>query len=210
MSRFGLWRWIVVACAAAAAGGCQGAGDAVGGFGAAGPQEAVVTVTRSLARTDRRGFLECLIGTADEMAASRAFVDFLAASQEFKRAMVAAYGLRGWAEFQDPDGARLETEIHHDPNALAAMRCEVAGDTAVCVLPDDAQRLHLVRRQGRWYVRARDVVHTEDSPAESARLWRRLAEVVRRTKARIGRRGVTAESLDQEMGRAFLHIMGSR
>jgi len=205
-------RWLTAmmmgALLAACAGGACGCGG--GSDGQSTPEGVVRKMTTAVVEMDKEDFVACLTGTPTEMRAANAFMDFLVAGKEFKEAMIEAYGEKAWADFQDPRGARLTTEVTDNRGELHKVKYDVKGDTAVCTFPEGSQRIHLVRKDGRWYVQVRDIITAKGPLEKATEFWEKTAAFIRRSKARIGKPGVTAESLDDEMGRGFMKIMTSR
>ncbi len=197
-------RWMAVAVlmgVTAALVGCGGGGDDE--YPAA-PRDVLARALTAMANLDRKMFVGCLTGTDDERRAAGAMVDFVRAGWEFQEAFVEAYGQQAWESFQDKEGARLKTTVEGDLSKLAQVQCRIDGDVAACSMPGDPQVVHLDRRDGRWYVRARDLVGIQGSPRRAADLWGAFAAAIRRARDRIGQPGVTGEQLDTELGRDLM------
>jgi hypothetical protein len=160
---------------------------------------------------DKSGYMECLTGSKAELTAAEAFMDYLCALKDFKDAVIKAYGERGWRAFEQAGGAKLSLELADNRQQLAKAQWKVSGDSAEGRLPGESQVLHLTRKSGRWHIHAKDILTGGAGDLEKfASTWSRLGGLLREKKRRIGKAGVTAESLDKELGAEMLPILLGR
>ena len=72
--------------------------------------------------------------------------------------------------------------------------------------------MNLSRKNGVWYVNAKDVLTTGGMDLEQfIKVWSGMTNLIRKKQQRIGQPGVTAQSLDMELGNEMMPILtGSR
>jgi hypothetical protein len=186
--------------------GCKGKGGSSSGQST--PRDAAYKLATSMLEFDKGGFMECLTGSQQELRAAEGFMDYLCAAKEFKDAVVEAYGRRGWQVFEAEGGAKLTGTVSDNRDKLDDVQWKVSGETAEGQMPGQAQIVHLTRKEGRWYVHARDIITGgADNLEEFASRWSRMAALLRAKKGRIGQPGVTAEALDKELGAEMMAIL---
>ena len=130
----------------------------------------------------------------------------------FKEKIIAAWGTKGWEQFNDNEHGYLRVAPPRDLDTELARaqnyRIRETGDTAVCKLPGEQDAIHLARHDGRWTVALRE---TMALPAEKVKqdgeFYAAMAQLVRAKMQRIGADGVTPESLDREMGEAIQPLL---
>lgn len=200
---------LLAACLVPGLTGCRGKRAAAGSQST--PAAAVRKWSTCTLEFDKAGFMECLTGSETELRAAEAFVDYLCALKDFKDAVVKAYGKQGWRVFEQEGGAKLSLNLSDNRQQLHKAQWKVSGDTAEGKLPGESKVLHLTRKSGLWYIHAEDILTGSGGDLEKfASTWSRLAALLREKKRRIGQPGVTAESLDKELGADVLPILLGR
>jgi hypothetical protein len=161
---------------------------------------------------DKAKFMGSLTGTEMEMKAASAFIDYMIALRDFKQAVIDKYGTSGWAHFEKQGGAKLSMDMTDNRDKLDSMKVEIEGDKAVCTMPGETKAVNLVRRNGVWYVSVSNIVTTGGASHEKfIETWTKMTELIKSKQRRIGQPGVTAQSLDMELGNEMMPIlMGNR
>lgn len=179
---------------------------------AATPKEAVSKLFDGMLEFDKAKFLGSLAGDTQELKAAEAFIDYMIAVKDFKKSVIDKYGASGWAHFEKEGGAKLSLNMTNNKEMLDSMKVQVEGDKAVCSMPGEAQVMNLSRKNGVWYVNAKDVFTTGGMDLEQfIKVWSGMSNLIRKKQQRIGQPGVTAQSLDMELGNEMLPILtGSR
>jgi hypothetical protein len=154
---------------------------------------------------DKDKFLASVTGSKEAMDYADAFMEFCAAVKEFKDAAIKEWGENGWTPFTLPGGARLSLSLSGKPENIDKLVFKITGDEATATMPGDDKPNRLVRKDGRWYLLAEDLVGKAD-PARTT-LQRKMATVIREKKKRIGQKNVNAFSLDKELGDAMSKAM---
>jgi hypothetical protein len=157
---------------------------------------------------DKAKFMGSLTGTEMEMKAASAFMDYMISVSDFKEAVIDKYGSSGWAHFEKEGGAKLSLDMTDNRDKLDSMKVEIEGDKAVCTMPGEAKAVNLLRKNGVWYVNASNVVTTGGMSHEKfIETWTKMNELIKSKQRRIGQPGVTAQSLDMELGNEMIAIL---
>ncbi|MHC4955700.1 MAG: hypothetical protein ACYTGZ_17755 [Planctomycetota bacterium] len=140
-------------------------------------------------------------GDDSDRAYLRSAFAFFTAARAFKARMLEVYGEDGWAQFNDNADASLTITEPRDPEVYERMDVRVQGDSAVARDPSENRPLHLTRRDGHWFIDLRASMGLPEARLEpETRMFNGFADLYRKKMARIGAAGVTADSLDAEMG----------
>jgi len=179
---------------------------------AATPKDAVSKLFEGMLEFDKSKFTGSLTGTKTELKAASVFMDYMIALRDFKQAVIDKYGTSGWAHFENKGGAKLSLDMTDNRDQLDSMKVEIDGDKAVCTMTGEAKTVNLLRKNGVWYVNVSDVVTTGGVDLEKfIGTWTKMAELIKAKQQRIGQPGVTAQSLDMELGNEMMPIlMGNR
>jgi len=179
---------------------------------AATPKEAVSKFFEGILEYDKGKFMGSVTGTETELKAASVFIDYMIAVRDFKQAVIGKYGTSGWAHFENEGGAKLSLNMTDNRDKLDYLNVEIDGDKAVCTIPGEAKALNLLRKNGVWYMKVSDVVTTGGVGLEKfIGTWTKMAELIKDKQQRIGKTGVTAQSLDMELGNEMMPIlMGNR
>ncbi len=179
---------------------------------AATPKDAMRNFLDGMLEFDKAKFMGSLTGTKTEMNAASAFMDYMIAVRDFKKAVIDKYGTSGWAHFEKQGGAKLSLDMTDNRDKMDSIKVEMEGDKAVCTMPGLAKAVNLLRKNGVWYVNVSDVVTTGGVGLEKfIDTWTKIAELIKSKQRRIGQPGVTAQSLDMELGNEMMPIlMGNR
>ena len=179
---------------------------------AATPKDAMSKFFEGMLEFDKAKFTGSLTGTKTELKAASVFMDYMIALRDFKEAVIDKYGASGWAHFENQGGAKLSLNMTDNRDKLDSMKVEIDGDKAVCTVPGEAKAVNLLRKNGVWYVKVSDVVTTGGVGLEKfIGTWTKMAELIKGKQQRIGQPGVTAQSLDMELGNEMMPIlMGNR
>ncbi|MHC4086345.1 MAG: hypothetical protein ACYSWZ_08460 [Planctomycetota bacterium] len=179
---------------------------------AATPKDAMSKFLEGMLEFDKAKFLGSLTGTKTELKAASVFMDYMIAVRDFKKAVIDKYGTSGWAHFENEGGATLSLNMTDNRNQLDSMKVEIDGDKAVCTMPGFDKPMTLLRKNGVWYVNVSDIVTTGGVDNEKfIETWTKMNKVIKSKQRRIGQPGVTAQSLDMELGKELMPIlMGNR
>jgi urease beta subunit len=175
---------------------------------AATPKDAMSKFIEGILEFDKAKFMGSLTGTEMEMKAASAFMDYMISVSDFKEAVIDKYGSSGWAHFEKEGGAKLSLDMTDNRDKLDSMKVEIEGDKAVCTMPGEAKAVNLLRKNGVWYVNASNVVTTGGMSHEKfIETWTKMNELIKSKQRRIGQPGVTAQSLDMELGNEMIAIL---
>lgn len=175
---------------------------------AATPKDAISNLFEGMLEFDKTKFTASLTGTEEEMKAASAFIDYMIAVRDFKQAVIDKYGTSGWAHFEQQGGAKLSLDMTDQRDKLDSMKVEIDGDKAVCTIPGQPKAVTLLRKNGVWYVNVSDVVTTGGMDLEKfIETWTKMTELIKSKQRRIGQPGVTAQSLDIELGNEMMPIL---
>lgn len=187
--------------------GCAKKGDS-----AATPKDAVTKFLEGMLELDKAKFTGSLTGTETEMKAASVYIDYMIAVRDFKQAVIDKYGISGWAHFENDGGAKLSLDMTDNRDRLDSIKVAIDGDKATCTMPGETKAVNLLRKGGVWYVDVSDVVQTGGVDLDKfIGMWTRLTELIKEKQRRIGQPGVTAMSLDMELGNEIMPVlMGNR
>ena len=161
---------------------------------------------------DNEAVRACTIGPDIDREHMRAFLEFWRAEREFHDKFIESYGEEGWTVFNDEEGAQLSfsgAQTREEALAQAAeMKIEVTGDSAIVTRSDTTDELHMIRKDGRWYVALHKTMPLpEKKMIRDTSNFHKLAELLQAKTARIGAPGVTPDSLDEELGGEMMLIL---
>jgi len=157
--------------------------------------------------SDRDGFMKCITGTEAEMGAGKAFIGFMCETKAFKDAVIDEYGEQGWAPFEQSGGAKISLNTTDNRAELDKVQWKIDGDKAEGKMPGEDKTFHLTRKDGRWRIEAKDILTGGDDMAKFTRTWKAMADAIREAKGRVGKPGVTPQSLDLELGKAIMSAL---
>lgn len=179
---------------------------------AATPKDAMSKFLEGMLEFDKAKFMDSLTGTKTELKSASVFMDYMIAVRDFKEAVIDKYGTSGWAHFVNEGGAKLSLNMTDNRNQLDSMKVEIDGDKAVCTMPGFDKPVTLLRKNGVWYVNVSDIVTTGGVDNEKfIETWTKMNKLIKSKQRRIGQPGVTAQSLDVELGNELMPIlMGNR
>ena len=179
---------------------------------AATPKEAVSKFLEGMLELDKAKFTGSLTGTETELKAASVYIDYMIAVKDFKQAVIDNYGISGWAHFENDGGAKLSLNMTDNRDKLDSMKVVVDGDRATCTMPGEAKAVNLLRKDGLWYVDVSDVITTGGVDLDKfIGMWTRMTELIKKKQQRVGQSGVTAQSLDMELGNELMPVlMGNR
>ncbi len=179
---------------------------------AAAPKEAVSNFLEGMLEYDKGKFMGSLTGSETELKAASVYIDYIIAFRDFKQAVIDKYGTSGWAHFENEGGAQLSLEMPDTRDQLDSMTVEIDGDKAVCTMPGLTKALNLLRKNGVWYVNVGEIMTRDGMDNEKfIGTCTKMTELIKRKQRRIGQPGVTAQSLDMELGNELMPIlMGNR
>jgi len=183
--------------------GCKNKQDAQ-----ATPRDTVKTFSDGFLEFDKAKVMSCVTGDKTEMEALSVFMDYIAAVQDFKQAVIKEYGTSGWENFEREGGAKLSLDMTDNRKMLDSAKIEINGDRAVCNIAGETQAMTLSRVNGLWYVDAGAAITTGSTDIQKfIRTWSSMVNIIKKKKSRIGQPGVTAQSLDQELGAEILPVL---
>jgi hypothetical protein len=170
------------------------------------PESTVRSFFDAMMEGDTDAVGACITGDEKVKRAVMGMAEYMAAMQDFRDAVIAEWGEEGWSHFTESGGAKLSIEDERDK--IDRMETRVEGDRAYCALPGESDELVLVRKDGKWYVDAGQLASGFTGAAsQSTELFSRMADMLREKQKRIGEEGITAESLDEELGRDMMKAM---
>ncbi len=172
------------------------------------PKETINEMIDALLACDKAKYMSILSGSEQELKAAETFIDYVTAVRDLKQAVVNEYGDSGWAYFENEGGAKLSMNLNESKEKLDSAKIEINGDTATCRVEGETRVMHLHRRDGKWYVDAGDMVVTDNMSTDKfVGTFSKLTEAINRQRQRVGQAGVTAQSLDVELGREMMKIL---
>jgi len=172
------------------------------------PKNAVKKFVDGFLEFDKAKVMASVTGDKLELEALSVFMDYTIAVKNFEKAVTDQYGASGWAHFENEGGAKLSLNLTGNRDKLDSAKIEVDNDHATCTIPGEAQVMNLSRRNGRWYVDAGNALGTSGTDIKKfIRMWSGMTDLIRKKQQRIGQPGVTAQSLDMELGKELLTVM---
>jgi hypothetical protein len=172
------------------------------------PRDTLNTFYDSVVEADKAKFMSVMKGTDSELEVASALMDYFIAVSNFKKAIIKKYGASGWSHFEESGGAKLSMDLAGRKEILDAAKIEVTGEKASCTVPGEAQALHLSKKDGLWYIETGKLIDTGGMDSRQfTNVWRGMAELIKSKQKRIGQAGVTAESLDKELGGEMVRII---
>ena len=88
-----------------------------------------------------------------------------------------------------------------DRTMIDSAKIRVGTERATCTFPGGDKVIRLRMKNGIWYVDAADAFSTNGSSLGNyIKTWTDVTGIIKKAKQRIGQDGVTAESLDEELG----------
>ncbi|UCD56445.1 MAG: hypothetical protein JSV16_11485 [Candidatus Hydrogenedentota bacterium] len=191
----GLLAVVVIGC------GKKGASQAT-------PRETLDTLYDSVVDLDKSRYMSVLHGTDAELEAASVLMDYFIAISDFRRAVEKEYGSTGWEHFEGGGGAQLTVDLAERKEKLDSAKIEVTGEKASCTIPGERQVMHLCQKKGLWYIEAGTLVNTGGADTgKFTTMWKQMTELIKSKQKRVGQPGVTAESLDAEMGNELIRIL---
>ncbi|HDZ20539.1 MAG TPA: hypothetical protein ENH80_00990 [Phycisphaerae bacterium] len=189
-----------------------GAKPSAGGAGDPDEAAAKATTRRFMTNMNKVDKAAVLADMTDSgKAAMGVMMDLAQAFIDLDAAMVASYGAEAVEEAKTASGINPEMiDPLADPTSdeqLAKMTCQVDGDKAVCVVPDEPPPVVLVRQGGKWLV---DMAATFSMPPEGLQMiiemFTAQREIVRAAKGEIGPRTKPVE-IYQQINEAMAAMM---
>lgn len=144
------------------------------------------------------GYVSCAVGDEDQIRALRAYVDYLLAAQSFRTLLELQRGQDGWDAFA-PGAAGVVWQPPDRRDQLDQLNVDVQGDAATAAFPDGLT-LHMVRREGLWVVKADDLLPSDRTAHAAARMYTRLAEMLRAKAKKMAREEYSPKALGREVG----------
>ena len=172
------------------------------------PKDAVEKFVDGLLQFDKAKVTAVVTGNKQQLKAVSAFMDYLIAVRDFKKAITEAYGASGWAHFENEGGAKLSLNLAVSKDRLDSAEIKTNGNKATCTIPGEARAMNLLRKDGVWYVDAAAALDAGGVDLDKfIRMWTAMTELIRKKHGKIGQPGVTAQSLDMELGNELLSIL---
>ena len=213
-----MFRWIV-AClvlsfGTVAVGGNKNVAPKAGvAKGADTPKAAVMGFTRAIMKGDKKGMLVYCKGTPEELDVISAMADFAKAALTFKSAFIKAYGEQAWKDFQDPakgpkDGnTKLNMPSQKDIDSIAKTNFKIENGKTKWSMPNSQQPVDVVLSDGKWFIVSASLLPPGAEPAPFAKMMRSFATVLGQYQKAIGKKGISAEDIDAELGRALMKTL---
>jgi hypothetical protein len=173
------------------------------------PRDTLNTLYDSIVDLDKSRYMSVLHGTDAELEAASVMMDYFIAISDFRKAVEKEYGSTGWEHFEQEGGARLSVDLAESKEKLDTAEIEVTGEEASCKIPgEEQQAMDLCQKNGLWYIEAGTLVNTGGTDRNRfTTTWKQMTELIKRKQKKVGQPGVTAESLDAEMGRELIQIL---
>jgi hypothetical protein len=162
---------------------------------------------RALLDGNRSECMSCIAGSEEDLRVVEAHYDYVQEALAFKRAVIEAYGQKGWEACQEVPGGRLLLPPE-DRDHFADIRVRIKSGYALCELPRGVRHFRVNRVGAVWRIPAsawRFHAGGEEGIGASgpAQANSAYARVLRGYRERIGQSGVTAESLGREVAAAL-------
>ena len=174
------------------------------------PRQALENMVGALNANDRKHFLACFAGTAEEMKAPEVMFEMSATSKAFRDDFVKAYGQEGWEKFQTESPGRANAKLilpEEGFKELDKFEYTVKDDTATVKEPGKRQELHLVKQDGQWRVKASSFVPPGAQADKFCEMMGNLSATVSKYRKAIGAKDIKPEDIDYELGRAIAKQM---
>jgi len=169
------------------------------------PKDAVLNFAKAFERGDKALALASVTASPKEMPVVEAMVDMTVGMKKFNDAMTKAYGkeavekLKGGMSSPFPSQAELASKI----------KITETGDKAEALMEGKAQPLRLVKVGGAWKVDMTAMMAQEPQMAseQGVKMLAAMAKSFDEVGKNIGKPGTTAESINEDMGKAMMAAM---
>ena len=207
-------RWFLVALVLSfgtvAAGGNK---KTVEAKGAENPKAVATGFTRAMIKGDKKAMLGYCKGSPEELDVIAAIADFAKAVIAFKKAFIKTYGEQAWKDFQDPakgpkeGNARLNMPSKKDLDSIAKTDFAIENGKTKWMMPNAQQPVDLVLSNGKWFVVSASLLPPGAKPAPFAKMMRSFTKIVAKYQTAIGKKGISAEDIDAELGRDIVKTL---
>ncbi|MCY2930292.1 MAG: ankyrin repeat domain-containing protein [Planctomycetota bacterium] len=177
------------------------------------PRDALRNYARALYRMDKAAQRACVAGGKASQRLGEAIAECLGQGVDFRRAMIAAYGLTGWRRWRNHDGG-VKGDIQfplYDAEAIRTARITITGETAVYEQPERLRgggTIGFVREGGQWRIRFQSALDSDDDGEKLAKVMTDFAASMKELQSEIGRPGVTAKDINRDLGRRVFERIG--
>ena len=181
------------------------------------PQDALRNFARAVYRMDRPAQLACFAGDTFDMTLGTTLIESVNQNFVFRNAMIAAYGRKGWLEWQKHDKGMKATLGFPliDEDAIKTAQIVVTGDMAIC---EDAEQLvawsgevmRFVRERGEWRISIGSATPSGADRDKFRNFLASMTAAIKELLPEIGKPGVTAQDINHKLGEKIGDLMGFR
>lgn len=171
------------------------------------PKQAAINMVQAMLDGNEKGLLACFTGlSTDQRKMLVGVCAFSHAGAKFRDKMIKVYGQGAWDTFQATaaGGARLTLPKLFSPEEFTV---EIDGDSAVLMRLGDPDPMYLVRKDGLWLIDPSTIRTADASGEQTGQMMEKLAVIINKHTKMIGKRGMTAEKLDVELGKALFPVI---
>lgn len=166
------------------------------------PKEAVLKAARALEKADGQTFADCFCAREDEKAYLKQLAEPMSRIMAFENAGFQAYGQEEWNAArggrETKGGFPTVAELDRD------LQVQIRGEWAACTVRDRKITLDLLNKDGAWLLRAGKLVPPAGQRERSIGLIQTVARIADEARAKIGREGMTAKKVRQELTQAVV------
>ena len=157
---------------------------------------------------DKGDMLACVEASDEERACLETLIDYSVEYRRFREAMKKAYGESGWEEFNDKGNIRLTLDVkkYSRLKRVKIALDEKTGMAVVKLFSDES--VTLARREGKWLIvlNSYEGFPDPEKREKAEAVFGGIAALLRDCGTRIGKTGVTPETLDEEISTKVLEL----
>lgn len=168
------------------------------------PRAALAKMLQAWGNFDREQYLASIDATEEEKRGYANLLDLARAGAEFHRAGIEAYGEDAWREAFGTGGVeqpRPAADVLADVEDLPIVE---EGDAAQVAWGGQEAPIHMVRRDGQWYVQPEQWLGPAGVDNAATRA---IAQTQRQVQAQIGQPGTTAQGIRQAYEQAMAQAL---
>jgi hypothetical protein len=194
---------VVLACGLLAMSGC-GPGEKK----AKTPKEAVEHLAAAMDEGDADAFAACFHAKPEDKPVVRAMGDFTISLMEFQKEVIDAYGEASQGSTRAGGPVQVPQPFMNMRSQLEQLEIKNEGDTATAVAPDGkGDPLTLRKVGGRWLIDLGDKLAGGKDREQMLKMMPKMTEAINSVREKIGKPGMTAEKVNQELGAAIMKTM---
>ena len=165
------------------------------------PKDALMNMVNAIKASDKKAFMDAVNVSEDAAPVVEAMFETMAMMMDFGKAMEKEYGKDALPEGGPAASAKM---FDFDESKL---QVKVDGDTATATMPDQDDKVKLVKKDGKWKVDLSDQMPPPDQRKQMIESLAVMKKAVAAARSKIGKEGYTAEKVMQEFMAEMMKAM---